>query len=181
MAKIYIIRHGESESNLRSVFAGQHNSPLTKLGRKQALSAASKIDKAPDKIISSNLARSLDTAVIVAKELGFDPGKIETDTRLSEFNVGILLGKSKSDVNSEELLGAEQSESITNFVRRLKSLLNENSNYEGTILLFSHGGVMRLYRSLMEGLEPKDFYDLPTPKNCEILELDAKRILNSSK
>jgi broad specificity phosphatase PhoE len=71
---IYFIRHGESEANLRHVFAGQKdNSALTDKGREQARLEGEKIKSlnlSISKIISSPLIRAHDTAKIVAGIIG---------------------------------------------------------------------------------------------------------------
>ncbi len=52
---IYLIRHGESEANLRKVFAGQKDdSLLTDEGRSQARATAQKIKKEGLKINGSS-------------------------------------------------------------------------------------------------------------------------------
>ena len=83
---IYFVRHGESEANVKAVFAGQkENSPLTEKGREQALATAKEIKKEElkiNRIISSPLKRSFETAKIIAEEIGFDSSKIVIDIRI---------------------------------------------------------------------------------------------------
>ena len=73
---IYFVRHGETESNVRGVFAGQKDdSILTPKGRDQALTTAKEIknkDIKIDRVICSPLKRTVETANIIAKEVGFD-------------------------------------------------------------------------------------------------------------
>lgn len=69
---IYLIRHGQSEDNLRPVFQSK-DSPLSPLGIKQAKLMAKRIkDVSPEVVYSSPYPRALDTAKIIAKELGQD-------------------------------------------------------------------------------------------------------------
>jgi broad specificity phosphatase PhoE len=47
VARYIVVRHGESEANRRRVFAGQSDSPLTPLGRRQALALAQTLRAEP--------------------------------------------------------------------------------------------------------------------------------------
>ena len=68
--KLLFIRHGESEANLRGVFAGgDDDTPLTDIGRGQAIKAGRSIfGEKIDAIISSPLSRTKETAQLVAQE-----------------------------------------------------------------------------------------------------------------
>lgn len=66
MGKIYITRHGETEWNTVRRMQGQCDSPLTELGKKQALWLENRlVDTKIDRIYSSSLGRALDTANII--------------------------------------------------------------------------------------------------------------------
>jgi broad specificity phosphatase PhoE len=84
MGKLILVRHGESLGNRERFFA-QDDTPLTDLGRSQALEVARKISDRfrPVAIVSSHLVRARQTAAIIAAELGlaFDvvPGLEECD------------------------------------------------------------------------------------------------------
>jgi broad specificity phosphatase PhoE len=73
MGKLILVRHGESLANRQRFFAHE-DTPLTELGRSQALEVAGKIADRfrPAAIVSSQLARARQTAEIVAAELGLD-------------------------------------------------------------------------------------------------------------
>ena len=61
--KLYVIRHGQSEGNIRGVFSGwlQHN--LTEKGREDARKAGRIIEKVKfDKVYTSDLNRAIETA-----------------------------------------------------------------------------------------------------------------------
>lgn len=93
---IYFIRHGESEANVKKVFAGQkEDSLLTDEGREQAKITAKEIIKEGlkiDKIYSSPLKRASETAKIIAEELGFDASEIIIEERVIEYDMGSLTG-----------------------------------------------------------------------------------------
>src|SRR5207247_4078114 len=67
----YFVRHGESEGNAARVFTGQTDSPLTARGRKQAAAVAEELAQVKfDRIVSSDLSRTRDTAEGIAKRQG---------------------------------------------------------------------------------------------------------------
>lgn len=91
MKQLYFIRHGLSENNKLRRFTGHFDSPLADEGREQAKNAgrnAKGIDI--DLIISSPLARALETAKIVGNEIGYPEQKIEINPLLIERNYGAL-------------------------------------------------------------------------------------------
>ena len=67
MKRIIMVRHGQSESNVRKTFTGQLDAPLTDVGREQAQRMAQYLDKYRiDKIYASSLDRSVETAQAIA-------------------------------------------------------------------------------------------------------------------
>lgn len=98
---VYLVRHGESEWNARDLIQGHTSHPgLTPAGRDQAYRAAQRIRAdlaarrlAVDVITTSDLARAAQTAAILADVLG---GRLRTDTRLREQQLGELEGLTKA-------------------------------------------------------------------------------------
>ena len=67
MKTIIMVRHGESETNVRKVFTGQLDAPLTENGHEQARLMARYLDKYKvDKIYASSLERAIETAQAIA-------------------------------------------------------------------------------------------------------------------
>ena len=72
MKKLYLLRHGQTEFNVKKLVQGRCDSLLTNLGRQQAQTAAAWLKVhgvVPDKVVSSPLGRAMDTASLVACEL----------------------------------------------------------------------------------------------------------------
>ena len=72
MKKLYLLRHGLTEFNVKKLVQGRCDSQLTDLGRKQAGIEDARLKAngvVPDKVVSSPLGRALDTASLVACEL----------------------------------------------------------------------------------------------------------------
>ncbi len=173
---IYFVRHGESEANARGVFAGQkEDSLLTEKGREQAKitgqlvkSEISKIDK----IITSSLKRTKETAEIIAKEIGFDPTDIVIDNHIIEYDMGSLTGTPIKSISSTMLTSAENAEDPKAFHDRIYSFLKRLSQSEETILLVSSAGVGRMLETIKQNRQPALFYDLPAYENASLRQID---------
>ena len=62
---LYLVRHGQSTGNLRHLFYGVRDYPLTELGREQARQAADKLKEVKfTRCAASPLSRAWDTAMI---------------------------------------------------------------------------------------------------------------------
>ena len=98
--KIILLRHGESQWNLENRFTGWTDVELTELGKIEAEYSAKQILKRNinvDVIYSSVLKRSIHTASIVAKSIGYQTSKIKKNWRLNERHYGELQGLNKSE------------------------------------------------------------------------------------
>lgn len=146
MKKLYFIRHGQSEHNVNSLYAGNVETPLTDEGRRQAKLAgqhAKTLDI--DYIITSPLTRAHDTAKIVAKEIGYPLDKIEVNSLLVERSFGVMEHQPwKPDMNLDGIAEAEEPETILERARlaieHLKTIDADN------ILVVSHGSFGRAMR-----------------------------------
>src|SRR3989344_2019069 len=85
-ATIYVVRHGETETNVKGILQGYESSSLTQRGIEQAreLSEKFKIVKF-DAVYSSDLERAQKTAEIITQE---DDLPIKTNNQLRERNFG---------------------------------------------------------------------------------------------
>ena len=173
---IYFIRHGESEANVRKVFAGQKDdSLLTDEGRAQAKATAQEIKKEGlkiDRIFSSPLKRAYETAEIIAEELSFDVSEIIIEKRIIEYDMGSLSETPWHTISSAILVGAENAEDPDKFRGRVCSCVQELSKLPGNVLLVSHAGVGRILETVREGMDAKLFYDLTPYKNASITKID---------
>ncbi len=172
---IYFIRHGESEANLRHVFAGQKdNSPLTEKGIEQAKAEGLKIKEMGlkiSKIISSPLIRAHDTAKIVSEIIGYNKD-IVIDPRITEYDMGTLTSTPTFEISSKMLVNAENAENPRAFDDRVNSFLKEWNAYDGDVLMVAHAGVGRIIETIKRGTDPELFYDLPPYPNASVIKLD---------
>ena len=90
MQELYLIRHAQTETNLKGAFTGQLDIPLTAEGERQATAAGERLRSwgwQPDVVATSHLIRTQQTARLVV------PGcEIEIYPGFAEVNMGILEG-----------------------------------------------------------------------------------------
>jgi broad specificity phosphatase PhoE len=171
---IFFLRHGESEANVKGLFAGQkEDSPLSDAGVEQAEAAAQELRGINfSRIVASKLYRTRQTAEIIVKAIGFDPSKIEYDDRVMEYDMGSLTGTPIRKVTSNELISAAGAENVEHFQARILSFLKEQKGSSEDILLVSHAAVGRMIECTKQGLDPHTFYDISPYPNAHAVELD---------
>jgi broad specificity phosphatase PhoE len=175
MKKIYFIRHGQSEANVKKCFAGQkEDSPLTDLGREQATQAALDLLKNKikvDRIISSPLIRARKTAEIIIKQAKLDL-KLEIDKRLAEYDVGELAGTSYRQISSAEMVRAKGAEDPQKFKKRVQDFLDDLEQGKENVLIVSHAGVGRMIEVIRKNHDPKTFHDHAPLPNAKIFPIE---------
>lgn len=170
---LFFLRHGESVANVNGLFAGQRDdAPLSKLGAEQARSAAAElVGLGIERIISSRLIRTQQTANEVAKVIGFDLERIENDDRIIEYDMGALTSTPIRKVTSQELVSVDGAEDPVEFKNRILDFLLEHKNSTETILVVSHAGVGRAIEAARQHLNPTEFYNIPAYPNAHAFEL----------
>ena len=97
MAKLVLVRHGQSLWNLENRFTGWVDVPLTDKGREEARRAASQLKDIRFAVAyTSMLTRAQETLEIILKDLGQRPPVIR-DQALNERHYGDLQGLNKAD------------------------------------------------------------------------------------
>ena len=96
VATIFVVRHGESESNRDGRFAGHVESPLTERGREQARALGDRLAETPiTRIVASDLERARETAAFVR---GTRSVPVESDARLREMSFGEWEGMVEAEI-----------------------------------------------------------------------------------
>ncbi|OLC10273.1 MAG: hypothetical protein AUH39_02540 [Chloroflexi bacterium 13_1_40CM_67_9] len=176
----YFVRHGESEGNAARVFTGQTDSPLTERGRRQAEAVADELANVKfDRIVSSDLSRTRDTADVIAKRHGM---RVEVVPELREIDVGDQTGKTFDETrglpnwNDDGFVVWPGGETLDQVVARtlaaIERLTRENPGK--TILVVGHGGVNRILLSHFLGILPKLDRSPATNTNVSVVHTDGK-------
>ena len=179
MKKLYLLRHGQTEFNVKKLVQGRCDSPLTDLGRQQAGMAAAWLKAhgvVPDKVVSSPLGRAMATASLVATELLGADADVEPCEGIIERCYGTFEegphDALPTDVwdPGEDLIpfGGEGSQTLQ---ERMVDTLTNIMDADGieTLLAVSHGSASRQF---IKAAVPEDF-ELPTKlPNCAIMIFD---------
>ena len=181
MKKLFFVRHGLSEANVKKFFAGRSETPLTGEGHLQAKIAGKKIRDTGhmfDLIISSPLSRARHTAEYIAEAVDYSPTMIEYSDLFIERSWGVLEGTSVDDFKDNYPIEAiEKVEGVETLVemelRAQKALAYLNAKVEDNILVVSHGSFGRALVRVVNGQHYMHEYskEAITIGNCEIIEL----------
>ncbi|MFA5566066.1 MAG: histidine phosphatase family protein [Acidimicrobiia bacterium] len=147
MTRLLLARHGQSTWNAQGRWQGQADPPLSQLGRLQAFHASSAIGTV-DVIISSDLERAHNTALIISETLGVGPVVIDSDLR--ERSAGEWSGLTRAEIEEawpgyldagKRAPGWEDDQVVLTRLRMAFGRIEEH--YQGAeILVVTHGGVI---------------------------------------
>ena len=116
---LILSRHGETEENKLRIMQGQMPGHLSELGKQQAEQLADLLEEEEiDVIVSSDLARSYDTAMAVARRKGLEPVRTPL---LREMDWGIYTGKVANEMDFKNL--PESVESVEALYKRAGEFL----------------------------------------------------------
>jgi probable phosphoglycerate mutase len=165
---LIFIRHGETDWNVEGRLQGQRDVPLNDTGRAQARRNGIAIkDAMPEAaafdFAASPLSRSRETMAIVRAAMGLPPEAYAIDDRLKELTFGAWEGLTDEDLRviSPDLLAARARDKW-GFVppdgESYRVLSERVANWLADIVrptfAVSHGGVGRVLRQMILGLEP---------------------------
>lgn len=150
--RLFLVRHGETEANLKRFIQGASNGLLNARGYQQVDRLARHLKNvALDRILASDLQRAMDTASVIALPHGLT---VEVDERLREWNCGELDGRPaamylqmvKDTGKPLSLFEPPGGEKLAEVRKRAKAFLDDLvANHLGeSILLCSHGDFMRM-------------------------------------
>ncbi len=153
LARLYLVRHGETDWNRQNRIQGHTPTSLNEDGRAQAETLARFFTASPlTAVWSSDLPRARETAAIIAAPHGL---AVRTVPALRERNLGPFEGMTGDEVNEalkgagpggrdfaswHEVPGVEQDEEI---LARVAPVLEEARGIEGEAVLLTHGGVQK--------------------------------------
>jgi len=174
--ELYIMRHGQTESNRQHLLQGQMNTKLSEDGIQQAQEARQHFQEQGivfDRVICSPLDRARKTAELAS---GFAPEDLIVDERIKEIGFGPLEGHKVEALDEDTLkffkdpehyVSPEGAEPYEQLIARtwdfLQNMLQQKP--EGRTLVVSHGAAIHaMYLKLLD-LPMIDFWTT-TMGNC---------------
>jgi broad specificity phosphatase PhoE len=157
LRRLVLLRHGQTDYNVAGRMQGHIDSLLTTAGAEQASAVAPEVARfAPERLISSDLRRAVDTADVVATACG---RPVKLDPRLRETHLGEWQGRTVADIErewpgaiaswrSDAAWAPPGGESRVDVVRRSLPVVEElDEEYDGTepettVVLVAHGGLI---------------------------------------
>lgn len=166
---VIMVRHGETDWNLEKRYQGHRDIPLNETGRQQARDIARRLQHEQiEAVYSSDLCRARETAEVIAQSLSLS---VQVDARLREMSFGLWEGKTFSEIYRDYRHEFEEwfrhtsnytvpeGESVNRLLERLRAFLAEvSSRHKGTVLLLTHGGVIRSFLFSLLGEDPQQLW-----------------------
>lgn len=181
---IYIIRHGETDMNVKGVLQGVLDEPLNQAGRDLAAITAQAMGKIHfDECFSSPLVRAKETAEIVLKETGNDI-PVQIDERIQEMNFGEAEGNKLKGTGEDARLfmfdsfnfpGFPGGEDFHQLCARTQDFLKEliARDDDKTYLIATHGCALRAMLNFLYE-DPSSFWQKNVPYNCCVNIIEVK-------
>ena len=177
--KIYVIRHGLTDCNIKKIYNGRYDEDINKDGIKQA-TEASKIVKNLniDLIICSPMKRTKHTMELVnVNNIGviYDDRLMERDNgKLTLTKIDEYFDKEYYNYYSTKMI--EGLETLPELFNRVHSFIDEiKIKYKSkNVLLVTHGAVSRAIQFYFQEI-PRDgmLLNVSGQKNCEIKEYEV--------
>ena len=170
---LYLVRHGETESNIERRYQGWTESPLSQAGISQAEKAAHFLGRHNlSGLYCSDLSRAFHTARVIGSGSGLKP---EATPLLREINFGSWEGMTFNEIEQQygnEIRNwlddpfkrsAPGGETLEQVCARMKSFLEHLEQQAGdgqSIAVVSHGGSIRALLFDVIGMNTAGFWDL---------------------
>jgi glucosyl-3-phosphoglycerate phosphatase len=158
LRRLILLRHGQTDYNVDGRMQGHIDSHLTDAGHEQAAEAAPVLASlAPDRLVSSDLRRAVDTAEVVGAACGLP---VKFDLRLRETHLGLWQGHTVAEIErdypgaiatwrSDPAWAPPEGESRIDVVARSRPVVDEldaeladSDGVSETVLLVAHGGLI---------------------------------------
>jgi broad specificity phosphatase PhoE len=183
MAKLWLVRHGQTNWNVEGRWQGQANPPLNTTGCEQAQALVNELtDVKFEAIYSSDLQRAFETALAVARDKGLP---VQVDLRLREINLGAWEGMLGSEIAQKyPVLWSEREnnplnshspggESVMELAQRIIPVISDiSAKYlRGSVLIVSHGLALAVFLCHIHGLPLKQAFE-QIPENVRLITVD---------
>jgi broad specificity phosphatase PhoE len=191
VVRVVLVRHGESQGNAAARFEGHTGPGLTPRGHAQARALPDELlrrHSIPDLVLASDLIRVTQTAAPYLSRTGLTA---RVDARLREAAVGTWSGRSFVEIAAQfpddiralrrgEDVRRGGGETFAELRARVAAALDDalaqfaSAPDAGrhTIIVFTHGGPVRVATAEAMGLPPSGHLALDPPTNCSTTELE---------
>lgn len=177
---LYLIRHGESLSNVRSTITGISDVPLSELGHRQAACTAAYLkDTHFDAIYASDLSRAFETARPIGESHGMT---VIPEPLLRELNCGEWEQKTleeiarefpeqftvwKENVGQIDLPGGESAAQAQERIVRITKAIAEKHPGQ-VVCIATHAMVLRLLITYLLGKSLDEVKNVPFVSNASV-------------
>ncbi len=197
MAKLLLVRHGQSTFNLENRFTGSLDVPLTNLGEEEALLAGKKlINFYFDIAYTSMLVRAWETLRIILEEIKQTDIPIIKNAALNERMYGSLQGLNKTETALKygdaqvelwrrsyeerppdgESLHDTYNRTVPYYQQEIEPKLKNNKN----ILIVAHGNSLRALKMYLEDISPENILKVNIRTGAPIIYVFNENLKNFS-
>ena len=183
--ELFMVRHGQTDSNTAGLFHGSTDVPLNAHGLRQAELVASRVQHIADlhSLHSSPLQRAYVTAQAIARTTGLEP---RLHPGLAEMNFGHAEGVNLFEMASrwpeialrfedpnDHDAGFPNGESRRQFHTRVRETLDRivTEHSGARVLIVAHGGVISSAVAQMMGENPNDWRKYSI-ENCSVTHIE---------
>jgi glucosyl-3-phosphoglycerate phosphatase len=164
--RLLLVRHAESTWNAEHRLQGQADPPLSELGREQSAALVPFLDGIPDRRLSSDLARAVQTAELIG--LAGAP----TDERWREIDMGPWAGFTLGELDPESVAAWQRgehypAESWQQFQARVAAAVDELRGDD--VVVVTHGGCIRAATAHLTGADART---LAPPANASLTVIE---------
>jgi len=183
--KAFIVLNGQTDFDVKGCITGSNDPSLNDKGKNQSGEVAKELQsKGIDMIMASPQNRTMETAEIIAKTIGFEPSKITKGLKLVERNFGDFEGKPVDDVDMFALsswfgkLSPPNGESIKDTVNRVIPYMNNMVKIfrNKTMLLVVPEHIYKILYWFFTGLPQSGKEHIIEVSNCALHEFETDDI-----
>lgn len=180
--RLILVRHGQSTWNAEGRLQGIADPPLTARGRREAAALRPLVEAlAPERVVSSDLARARETAALLTS------APAEPDPRWREVNLGAWTGRAAAELTRAERAELErwregradppEGETWERARDRLRDALDAlAASGERRVLVVTHGGAIRAVCGLLGGPDLAHLVGAPNA-SFSVVETEPPRLL----
>ena len=173
--RLALIRHGQTDWNLRGLMQGRTDIPLNSTGRGQAGTAAERIDRREwDLVVSSTLGRARETAAILAARLDLPVAGAYDDLVEQDFGAaeGTLVSEIRVRWPDRAFEGKEPDDEVgPRGVRALERIAAEHAG--ARVLAVAHGTLIRHVLGELSGHDARSYPKLDNLAVSQVERADA--------